>query len=286
MKLKKIISALLVVVMGLTVLAVPVSASTYGSQTPYTRSWLDAINDYEVIDYYEYSTMDKAYAKTATLNVKNGNVYYKTTDSVLATDLFNEQIGFDCYGNIWFINSLYTLIYCVKGSKAPTATSLSATALSFDDNNFVIGYSYNGISYSLTSNGFNTNTSNGNWSGNGNGNNTGNPNNWNQNTTGMYPYLTYEDGKLIFVESLETQNSLYVEDGYLILNNLILYKKSVKHFGFTKTGVVYINNDNKLITYKFGDKKQYVKVKDVTGFTYSSDGFITGYTQNGKSYSL
>ena len=151
---------------------------------------------------------------------------------------------------------------------------MNATELAFDDNNFVIGY-YEGTNY------FSINGNNGN-----NNNNNNNGNNGNNNNT-KYPYLTVEDQRMTYVESSDQHHQLYIEQDYLCFNNLILFKNGIKSYGFAKNKVVYITSSNKLVTYEFGAKKQYVKATKVTSLTYDNDGFIVGYTKsNGKTYSL
>ena len=270
--MKKILSIILATIMLLT-LAIPVSAYTVSNNTtPYVRRWLDAINDYTVVDYYSYSSAESAYVKTGVLNVKNNSVYYKTGDTVLTTALlYEDEVGFSQSGEIYFITTRSELVK--YSASSGVIISLNATELAFDDNNFVIGY-YEGTNYfSIAGN----NNNNGNNSNNNNGN----------NNNAKYPYLTVEDQRMTYVESSDQHHQLYLEQDYLCLNNLILYKNGIKAYGFAKNKVVYITSSNKLVTYEFGAKKQYVKATKVTSLTYDNDGFIVGYTKsNGKTYSL
>lgn len=275
--MKKILSIILATLMLFT-LAIPAAAYTVsGNTTPYVRRWLDAINDYTVVDYYSYSQAESAYVKTGVLNVKNNSVYYKTGDTVLTTALlYEDEVGFSQSGEIYFITTRSELVK--YSASSGVIISLNATELAFDDNNFVIGY-YEGTNY------FSINGNNGN--NNNNNNNNGNNGNNGNNNNAKYPYLTVEDQRMTYVESSDQHHQLYIEQDYLCFNNLILFKNGIKSYGFAKNKVVYITSSNKLVTYEFGAKKQYVKATKVTSLTYDNDGFIVGYTKsNGKTYSL
>lgn len=287
MKMKKILAVVLVAILTITTIGIPVSASSYSSKAPYVRSWLDAINDYEVVDFYQYSSADNAYYKAGTINHHGKNAYYKTVDTPLTTNLLDEEIGFDMYGNIWFVTTDYELIYWAKKAKSGSRVAKSVSELSFDDNGFVVGYLSGGYTFLIPSDGNSGGGNAGNTDNNNNTGNTGGTGNWNDSNSSKYPYLTTEDKKLTYCESSSEHHNLYIQDGYLILNNLILYKNGVKEYGFYEGGVAFINKDNKLIIYKFGDKYTKVKSKKVSCLIYDEDGFVTSYKKsNGKKYKL
>lgn len=294
--LKKFLAFAITACMVVTMFSATVSANSYGynNKEPYTRSWLDAINSYTVVDYYSYSVRDEGYVKSAVLNVSGSTVYNKTLDLPLTSDLkSDEYVGFGYDGSVYFITSRSEVVGFVAGSKNGDIIG-SGESLEFDSNDFVIGF-WNGQNYFAVSGGNlsgNTNVGNNNWPGNNNpgnnnGTNTGNNNIGNNSDNKQFPYLTVEDNKLAYIESTDAHHLLYIEDGYLCFNNIILYKNGTKMYGYSKDSVIYITNKGHLVQYKFGDKKQYVKAKNVTDIVTDMNGFIIGYTKsNGKSYSI
>lgn len=301
----KVISVLIASVLTLAVMIVPAAADT--TKTPYVRSWLDAMSNYTVIDYYEYNESEGGYMKTSTVNYVDANAYYKTSKTKLSDALYDEQIGFDVNGNVLFINTDKTVYGVLKNGNTAQTIASNADELAYDNNGFVIGYYSGGNLINITSP---TNSSNNNTNSNNNTSNTNNSgsnntswnagsssNGWNTNsgtnnnnsttTNGSFPYITTEDGNLVFVEASDIHNVLYVEDNHLIINNIILYKHGVKAYGFTKDGVVYITNANKVVVWKFATKKQYVVAKKVTALNTDNTGFVVSYTtKSGKTVSL
>jgi len=178
-KFAKFIGILIATVLTISVMIIPAAADT--TKAPYVRSWLDAMSNYMVIDYYEYSASNQAYWKTSTINYVGANAYYKTISAKLSDSLFDEQIGFDVNGNILFINTDRNVYGVLRNTNTAQTIGANADELAYDKDGFVIGYYSNNNLINLASPNSTGNTASNStsWNAGSSNTNTGSNNSWN-----------------------------------------------------------------------------------------------------------
>jgi hypothetical protein len=263
------------------------------------------MSNYEVLDYYEYVQNQGGYMKTSVVQYVAGEAYYKTTQTILTTNLADEEIGFDVNGNVYFIDKNQNLYGVQKNSTSVQNIATGAKELAFDNNSFVIGFytvngqlnnfnsQYNGSNnnYGSSWNGSNTNGSS--WNGNSNngsnwnGSNTngsnwnGNSNNgssWNgSNTNGSNWNGNSNNGSSW--NGSNTNGSSWNNSGnanYPFLtteNNMLTYVESS-----SERHTIYVDNDHlvfnqNIILYKHG-VKAYAFAKDGVVYITKADKLV------------